>query len=379
MVSKSGVSLIRLTIPEFDSDEFDAVKEVLHSGWLIQGDNVSKFERIVAEYVGTRNAVAVNSGTSALHLSLLSLGISSGDEVITSDFTFPATANVIELVGAKPVFVDIDLDTYNIDATQIETRITERTKAIMPVHLFGQATDMKPIMELAQRYNLKIIEDAAPALGATYNMDGKVKQAGSFSDLGCFSFHPRKVITTGEGGMITTDDDGLALKLRKLRNQGMESRENKVIFTLPGLNNRMTEMQAAIGIVQMNKLGRMISRRQHLANLYDELLRNVAWLKLPKILGDRNHIYQAYVIMLGKGIDRNNVISRLNELRVETTIGSYSIHQTEYYKIKYAFSSDEFPNARHAFEQSLALPLYPGLSDDDVRYVAKKLTLIGGL
>jgi len=368
--------MIRLTIPEFDSAEFDAVKEVLNSGWLIQGNNVSKFEGTVAEYVGTRHAVAVNSGTSALHLSLLALGITSGDEVITTDFTFPATANVIELVGAKPVLVDIDLDTYNIDVTQVEAKITERTKAIMPVHLFGQVAGMKPIMEFAQRYKLKIIEDAAPALGATYSLDGKVKQAGSFGDLGCFSFHPRKVITTGEGGMITTDDEELALKLRKLRNQGMESRGNKVIFNLPGLNNRMTEIQAAIGIAQMNKLKQFISRRQQLAILYDELLHDIEWIKLPKALDGRNHTYQAYVIMLGNGVDRNSVVSRLNELRIETTLGSYSIHQTEYYKTKYAFSSDEFPNARLAFEQSLALPIYPTMNENDVRCVVRELITV---
>jgi len=372
-VGLKGVEMIRLVIPEIDDEEIKVVKEVLDSGWLVQGERVKQFEELVAAYVGTRYAVAVNSGTSALHLSLLSLGITNGDEVITSDFTFPATANVIELVGARPVFVDIDPDTYNLDVNQIEGKISERTKAIMPVHLFGQVTDIKPILELARKYNLKIIEDAAPALGATCEVDGKTRQAGSFGDLGCFSFHPRKVITTGEGGIIATDNLELDSILRSLRNHGIERNIEVTDFVLAGLNNRMTEMQAAIGIIQMRKLDRMISRRQLLARLYDELLSGIPWLKTPQTLGGANHTYQAYVILLDNRIDRNNLMSRLSEARIETTIGTYAMHQTRYYSNKYSFEADDFPSARIAFEQSLALPLYPRMSEGDVRLVVNSL------
>lgn len=365
--------MIRLTIPEIDDDEIQAVKEVLDSGWLIQGEKVKRFEQLVADYVGTRHAVAVNSGTSALHLSLLSLGLAKGDEVITSDFTFPATANVIELVGAKPVFVDINLDTYNLDAAQLEAKITQRTKVITPVHLFGQAADMKPILELARKHNLKIVEDAAPALGATCKVNGEAGQAGSFGDLGCFSFHPRKVITTGEGGMITTNDDELAATLRKLRNHGMEPQETGTDFVLAGFNNRMTEMPAAIGIVQMRKLDQTIYRRQRLAQLYNELLSGIPWLKTPQMLDGANHIYQTYAVLLDDKIDRNSLISRLNKAGIETTIGTYAIHQTRYYKNKYGFDINDFPNARIAFELGLVLPLYPRMTEGDVRYVVNSL------
>lgn len=370
--------MIRLTIPEFANEEIEGVKEVLNSGWLIQGEKVKRFEELVAHYVGTRHAIAVNSGTSALYLSLLSLGLAEGDEVITSDFTFTATANVIELVGAKPVFVDINLDTYNLDVTQIEAKITERTKAIMPVHLCGQVADMKAILRSAEKHNLKIVEDAAPALGATYKMNGEMRKAGSFGDLGCFSFHPRKVITTGEGGMITTNNDGLADSLRKLRNHGMERQGSKTDFVLAGFNNRMTEIQAAIGIAQMRKLDPIISRRQQLAQLYNEFLSEIPWIKLPKVLNGANHIYQAYVVLLDDKVDRNGLINRLSKIGIETGIGTYAMHETEYYKRKYGFKTSDFPNTRVAFEQSLAVPLYPRMNKNDVRFVAQKLAEIGG-
>jgi len=369
--------MIRLTIPEIDSDEIQAVKEVLNSGWLIQGKKVRQFEELVAGYTGTKHAVAVNSGTSALYLSLLSLDLAEGDEVITSDFSFQATANIIELAGTRPVLVDIDLNTYNLDVNEIAAKITSRTRAIIPVHLFGQAANMQPVIELAKKYNLKIIEDAAPALGATCELNGKTKQAGSFGELGCFSFHPRKVITTGEGGMITTDDDKLVEKLRKLRNHGQEQQGAKIDFVLAGFNNRMTEMQAAIGIVQMQKLDQIISRRQQLAQLYNELLSEVPWLKTPQTLSGANHTYQAYVILLDDSINRDWFIKRLNESGVETAIGTYAMHQTAYYRQKYGFGVDDFPKAKIAFEQCLALPLYSRMSEDEARIVVSHLKKAG--
>lgn len=214
--------MIRLAEPYFEDEDKKAVLDVLDSGWLVQGKRVQEFEELTASYVGTQHAIAVNSGTSAIYLALLALGIGPGDEVITSDFTFPATTNAIELTGAKPVLVDIDIATYNIDVSQIEGKISEKTRAIMPVHLFGQMANMEPILKLAKEKGLSVVEDAAPALGAKQTIADSIKMAGAIGDLGCFSFHPRKTITTGEGGMITTNNDYLADKLRKLRNHGQQ-------------------------------------------------------------------------------------------------------------------------------------------------------------
>lgn len=370
--------MIRLVVPEVGEEDIRAVKEVIDSGNLVQGKKVEEFEHLVAEYVGTKYAVAVNSGTSALHLSLLSLGIGEGDEVITSDFTFPATANVIELSGAKPEFVDIDLNTYNIDVDQIEGKISSVTRAIIPVHIFGLMADMEAIFNLARKYDLNVIEDAACALGATCVIKGKTRYAGSLGDVGCYSFHPRKNITTGEGGMVVTDNGKLAQRLRELRNHGMVSRQGKIDFTSAGFNNRMTEMQAAIGIVQMGKLNAIINRKTKLAQIYDQELRGIEWLTIPQRPDNFKHIYQSYVVLIDGEVDRDRLINKLREKDIEANIGTYALHMLDFYRKKYGFSDAEFTNARIAFEQSLALPLYPRMSEGDIRNVAQELMESGG-
>lgn len=361
--------MIKLLIPEIDNREIRAIKRVLSSGWLIQGKEVKKFEKLIAKFIGTKYAVAVNSCTSALHLSLLALGIGRGDEVITSDFTFPATANVIELTGAKSIFVDINLNTLNIDTSQIEKKITSKTKAIIPVHLFGQSADMDPIIKLARKHKLKIIEDAACALGATY----RGKKCGNFGNLGCFSFHPRKAITTGDGGMIVTNNVKLAKKLRLLRNHGMVRSKQKIDFILPGFNNRMTEMQAAMGIIQMNKLNKTIQQRQKMAKIYDKLLSNAKGIKIPRKTKNTNHIYQTYAILLDNKINRDGLIKKLKRQGVETNIATYAMHRTHYYKKKYSLLPRNFPNSEIAFKKALALPIYSKLTETDVRFIAKKI------
>ncbi|MDY6835348.1 MAG: DegT/DnrJ/EryC1/StrS family aminotransferase [Chloroflexota bacterium] len=368
--------MIRLAIPEIGDEEIAAVEEVLRSGWLIQGQNVKVFEDTVAGYVGTHHAISVNSGTSALYLALISLGVSKGDEVITSALSFPATANTIELVGAKPVFVDIEMDTYNLDVNLIENNISARTRAIMPVHLFGQMADMKPIVEIAEHYGLGIIEDAAPALGATYEVNGIHRKAGSFGDIGCFSFHPRKVITTGEGGMITTNDDHLALKLRRLRNHGMETNGTTTDFVLAGFNNRMTEIQAAIGIVQMRKIDQMVAQRQHLAEVYEGLFKGIPWVHIPQTFRKSNHTYQAYVVVIEESMLREHLINGLRLAGIETTLGAYAVHATEYYKQKYCYADNDFPNASLVFTQSIALPLYPSMSEASVKFVVDSMKMV---
>lgn len=361
--------MIKLAAPEIDNKEIQQIKMVLDSGWLIQGKRVKEFEKKIARFVGTKYAIAVNSGTSALYLSLLALEISKGDKVITSNFTFPATANTIELTGAKTTLVDIKLDTFNINTSEIKSKITSKTKAIIPVHLFGQSTDMTPIIKLAKQYGLKIIEDAACALGATY----KKRMCGNFGDLGCFSFHPRKAITTGEGGMIVTNKLGLAKKLRLLRNHGMASNKDKTDFILPGLNNRMTEMQAAMGVVQIKKLNKIIQQRQKIAKIYDKLLCNIGEITIPKKTKDTNHTYQSYIVLLKKNINRNKLIQRLKKQEIETGIPTYALHKTAYFRKKYNFSNNEFPNSKTAFEQGLSLPMHSKLTAQEVEFIIKKI------
>lgn len=286
--------MIRLIRPEIGTEEIRKVSEVLKSGFLVQGKNVEKFEKKVANYLSVKYAMAVSSGTAALHLALIALGIKEGDEVVLPDFTFPATGNVVVLVGAKPVLIDIDLKTFNIDPTRIEGNITSRTKAIIPVHEFGQSADMDPILDIAKRNNLYVIEDAACALGAEY----KDKKCGTMGDIGCFSFHPRKAITTGEGGMVVTNNPDVAAKVKALRNHGMTNKDGIYYFEYTGFNYRMTDFQAALGWVQMKKLDEIIKKRRELAALYDSFLKGNDILIIPNVANGIKHIYQSYVVLL---------------------------------------------------------------------------------
>ena len=360
--------MIRLVVPEIGEEEIQAVIAVLRSGHLVQGEYVQEFERLVAEYVGVKHAVAVSSGTAALHLGLLSLGIGPGDEVIVPDFTFPATANVVELVGAKPVLIDIDISTYNLDVNQIRPAITPRTKAILPVHLFGQPADMEPILQIAREYGLLIIEDAACALGAEY----RGRKCGAMGNLGCFSFHPRKAITTGEGGMVVTDDDGVAERVRRLRNHGMTKAKEGSNFELAGFNYRMTDFQGALGTVQMRRLEGIIARRMELARQYDKALAGIASVIRPRAMDGVRHIWQSYVILLREGSDRDEVMTTLKENGIETTIGTYSIGAQPHY----ASNSKFLSSSRHAYKHSLCLPLYPQMLVADIERVSIWLTEI---
>jgi dTDP-4-amino-4,6-dideoxygalactose transaminase len=357
--------MIRLTIPEIGEEEIQAVARVLRSGNLVQGENVQEFERLVAEYTGIKHAVAVSSGTAALHLALLSLDIGPGDEVILPDFTFPSTANVVELAGAKPVLVDIDLSTFNINTDLIEPAITGRTRAIMPVHLFGLPAEMDPVMALARKYNLKVIEDAACALGAEYR-DSK---CGTIGDTGCFSFHPRKNITTGEGGMLITDDDTVAGLARQLRNHGMEKINNRVQFKRAGFNYRMTDFQGVLGVVQMGKLEKIIRKKQELARIYNREFADMDLVTCPVNQEDGREIWQSYVILLNEGIDRDMISERLKQQGVETTIGTYAVSSQPHY----AKAAGRLPNSDRAFKQSLCLPFYPKMSLSDIEGVVRCL------
>ncbi len=360
---------IRLISPDIGEEEISGIKEVLESGFLVQGEKVEEFERLVADYVGTKHAIAVTSGTSALHLSLIALGIKKGDEVIVPDYTFPATANVVELVGAKPILVDININTFNVDVNKIHDNISKKTKAIIPVHLFGQSADMDPLIEIANIHNLRIIEDAACALGSEY----KNRRCGGLGDIGCFSLHPRKAITTGEGGIVVTNDEQVARALRIWRNHGIVNNHGKYDFILPGFNYRMTNFQGAIGIAQMQKLDVIISKKINLAKKYDQLLKKLNYIKTPITTKEASHVYQSYIVILDGEIERDSLILELKARGIETAIGTYALHMLSYYRKKYGYKLDDFPNAKLAFENSIALPLHSRMSEGDIEFVVETI------
>ena len=317
--------MIPIIKPEINFQEIESeLKEIFKSGILTKGPRVKKFEKIVAKYVGTKYAFATTSATTALHLSLAALGIGPKDEVLVADFTFPATANVVVQQGAKPVLVDISLDNYNIDKKDLERKITKRTKAIIPVDVFGSPVDMISIMKIAKKYNLAVVEDAACALGAEY----KNKKTGTLGDTGCFSFHPRKSITTGEGGMVVTNNSELAKKISILRDHGGVFSKKKGFFSfeMAGFNYRMTEVQALLGIYQMKNIDKIINQKRNLAKIYSKILSNIKGVKLPQEMPYGRHTYQSYVVLLDKKINRNKVIKIMRKKGIETTLGTYALH-----------------------------------------------------
>jgi perosamine synthetase len=370
--------MIRLSVPSLDEAEFDAVRQVLESGWLVQGKWVLAFEQSVAQYVGTKHAIAVSSGTAALHLALLALGVRQGDIVVTTTYSWPATANVIELCGAQPVFVDIQPDTFNLDPNCLEATlqrlmkqspIENRVKAILPVHTFGQLADMPAILKIAAEFSLPVVEDAACALGGKLN--GRC--AGTWGAMGCFSFHPRKAITTGEGGIITTDDADLAKRLKALRNHGQDP-DAATEFILPGYNYRMTEFQAALGVTQMRKLERVIATRRSLAATYDDLLGGTA-ITSPVVRAGSEPVYQSYVALLPKQVasQREELIRSLRIDGIETTIGTWHVPLTAYYRERYAFERGAFPRTDDVFDRALTLPLHERISRTQQETVVRLL------
>ena len=373
-----------------DENEENAVIETIRSGWVMNGPRVQEFESALGQYVGSKYAKATNSGTTSLHLALIGCGIGSGDEVILPAFTCIASVNPIEYVGAKPVFVDIDLKTFSIDVSRIEEAITENTKAIMPIHLFGLCVDMTPILDLAQKYDLKIIEDTALSLGAFY----KGKHAGTFGDAGFLSFHPRKMITTGEGGMVITDDPEIDRQVGIMRNYGAEvatwQRHKKGFhalseYNLLGYNYKLTDIQASMGIEQMKKIEFILDRRRQIAQKYDHELENIEHLILPHTSKDCVHAYQSYVCLYAPDGDtrlsepesghqeRNALMTRLEEKGIRTVQGAQAVHTLGYYRNRYGFREEEFPNALAADRLSIALPIYPQMEEQEQIYV------IGGL
>lgn len=364
--------MIKLASPDIGEEELDEIKKVFNSKYLVQGDKVEEFENQLKEYLNAKYCFAVSSGTAALHLALLAIGIKADDEVIVPDFTFPATANVVEIVGAITKFVDIKLDSLCIDTDKIENAITDKTKAIIPVHEFGQSADMDKIVTIAKKYNLKIIEDAACALGAEY----KGKKVGTIGDIGCFSLHPRKAITTGEGGIVVTNNSKLAENIRILRNHGLNYKNGKISFVEAGLNYRMTNIQGAIGTVQMKKLELINERRIELANKYNNFLKNVKFITLPEEKSYEKHVWQTYHILLDKRIDRDKLIIELKDKGIETNFGAYAVHEEPYYKEKYGYKNCQFYNSVYAHKHGIALPLHNNIFSKEIIYIVSELEKI---
>lgn len=361
--------MITLAKPSIPEKAIKDVVAVLRSGNLVQGKFVEKFEDTLKDYLDVNHAILVSSGTAALHLALMVLGIKAGDEVIVPAFTFPATVNVVEAVGAKPVLVDINLDDFCLNAEKIEGLINEKTRAIIPVHEFGQAADITTITTLAEKYGVSVIEDAACALGTEY----QGRKAGTFGRLGCFSFHPRKAITTGEGGAIVTNDDKLAKEIKALRNHGMSSIDGKIDFILAGLNYRITDFQAALGLAQLNQIGNIIENRISLAKLYDRELQSVEMITTPAMFNNRKMIYQTYHVLVHEAADRDLIINKLGAEGIQTNFGAQAIHCMKFYREKYSFLKHDYPNATYAYEHGLALPMGDHVKMEQITYITVKL------
>lgn len=359
---------IPLTRPDIREEDISLVVEVLKSGMLVQGKHVLDFEDKAKKFTKSTYNIAVSNGTASLHLALKALNIGIGDEVIVPAFSYIASANVVELVGAKPVFVDISLDSFTIDADSIENAITSKTKAIMPVHEFGLCVDMDKVNELAKQHSLFIIEDSACALGATY----KGKAAGSIGHFGSFSLHPRKAITSGEGGLVTTNDKDLDAKIRTLRNHGIDF-ENPTEFSDAGYNYRLTDFQAALVSSQLNRFSETLKYKRELASIY---LENVIseHIVLPKTFSDREHTWQTFHILTESNEYRKGLISHLKSHNIQTNYGAQCIPHMKFYAEKYGYNAlKEFPNAYRAYSTGLALPLYELLTKEDILRISNSI------
>ena len=389
---KMNVPIARTSLSE---EEIQSVLRPLRSGWLVQGPEVRQFEEKWSAFTGARHSIAVTSCTTALHLSLAALGFGPGDEAIVPAFTWIATANVIEHLGGKVVFCDIDLNTFNLDVNDAARKITSRTKAILPVHLFGLSAEMDSVMELARRHGLWVVEDAACGFGSTY----QGRHVGTMGDTGCFSFHPRKAITTGEGGMVTTENDSLAEKIRRLRDHGAAMTDLQrhmgarpyLLADHPdaGYNQRMTDLQAALGVAQMGRAQAIIDERRRLAKNYDQAFARLAWLKTPAHLQGYGHGYQSYPCLFQPEQLSPQAIKRVNARRnewmdslqragISSRPATHAVHMLTFYREKYGLKPEDFPRAYAANECSISLPLFHGMTADEQQYVVDNVLSYSG-
>ena len=373
--------MIPIAKPVLDEAEADAAREAVLSGWVTQGPQVAAFEREFAALVGAPHACAVSSCTTALHLALLALGVSTGDEVITASHSFIATANAIRYCGASPVFVDIEPDTYNIDPNCAAAAITSRTRAVLAVHQIGMPCDLASLLALCDGHDIRLVEDAAPAIGSEIRIDGQWEPIGRpRGAVACFSFHPRKVVTTGDGGMLTTNDAEFDRRFRLLRQHGMSvpdtvrHRSPEVVFEdypMLGYNYRMTDIQAAIGRKQLERLPGLIARRRALADRYVELLGNIEGLRLPSEPEWARSNWQSYCVRLPARLDQRSVMQSLLDQGISTRRGIMCAHREAPYangKRAHDLSQSEL-----AQDHCILLPLYNQMSEDDQVRVADAL------
>lgn len=385
--AKLNVPIARTSLTEA---EIESVLGPMRSGWLVQGPKVREFEEKWSAFIGAKHSIAVTSCTTALHLSLAALGLQPGDEVIVPAFTWIATANVVEHLGGTLVFCDIDRNTFNIDVELLKQKITPKTKAIVPVHLFGLAAEMKEIKLLAKQHGLWVVEDAACGFGSHYHG----QHVGTLGDAGCFSFHPRKAITTGEGGMITTQDDKLAEKLRRLRDHGAAMSDlQRHIGARPylladhpdaGYNQRMTDIQGALGAAQMDRAADIIAERRRLAARYDEAFAQLSWLRTPAHVEGLEHGYQSYPCFFQPEPITAETIPRINQARnawmdklqqagISTRPATHAVHMLSFYRDKYGLKPADFPSAWAANDCSISLPLFHGLTEAEQDFVIEQV------
>ena len=370
--------------PLIGREEIDEVVSTLKSMWISTGPKVQVFQEMVKKYVGCRHTVALNSCTAGLHLSLLAAGVGPGDEVITTPFTFAATANVILHAGAKPVFVDIQKDTFNIDPKLIEGAITKKTKAIIPVHYAGHPCDMDEILKIAKKHNLIVIEDAAHAIGAKY----KNKNVGTMGDFASFSFYATKNMTTGEGGMVCTKNGKAAEKIRMMGLHGMDrdawkrySKSGYWYYEIkyPGFKYNMTDIQASLGVQQIKKLDKFINKREKISQFYNKSFRDLPEIVTQATRKYVKHARHLYTILLDIDklkISRNYFFKALDAENIGTSVHFIPVHLHPYYKERFGFKRGDFPNAEYVFDRTISLPIHPALNDKDIRDVVKAVRKI---
>lgn len=364
--------------PDIGQEEINEVIEVLSSGWITSGPKVQAFEKAFAEYVGCPYALALSSCTAGLHLAMEMLDLKPGDEVITTSLTWPATVNMIHLCGGRPVFVDVERNTINLDVSHVEKAITKRTMAIVPVHFAGQSCDLDGLREICQSRGITLIEDAAHAVGSEY----KGKRIGSSDNIAVFSFHPIKNMTTGEGGMITTHDEETYERLRLLRFHGVDkdawkryglAEKEGYDLHLPGWKYNMTDIQAAIGLVQLKRLDKMIERREKLVALYDSLLSDVHELMLPaNVPYSVRHARHLYTLIVDKdktGIMRDKFMLEMKKLNIGTGLHFLAVHKLSFYRKHYPLPDGSLPETEYISERIVSLPLYSGMKEGDVHDV----------
>ncbi|MBI3335393.1 MAG: aminotransferase class I/II-fold pyridoxal phosphate-dependent enzyme [Candidatus Portnoybacteria bacterium] len=374
LVSLSELKRIPLSSPDITSKEVEIINEVLATPHLSIGPKIKEFEERIAAYIGMKYAIAVNSGTSGLHLCIKSLDIKDGDEVITTPFSFIASANCILFERAKPVFVDIDENTLCIDAHKIEEKITKKTKAILPVHIFGHPCEMDTIINIAKKYRLAVIEDACEAIGAEY----KGRRVGSFGEAGVFGFYPNKQITTGEGGMIVTSDKAMAQLCKSMRNQGRNEGGKGTSYERLGYNYRMNELSAALGVIQISRIEEIIKKRQKVADSYNKWLEQTEGIEIPFVDSRVRMSWFVYVVRLNEKMfsekHRDKIVSELGARGIACTANYFPpIHLEPFYVKKFGYKKGDSPIAEKVSTHAIALPFYNNLPDKEIRYICENV------